>query len=47
MSLRSWLYWLARKLGDANAIAKGKFVQRYARRRAIAGAAGIINRFLK
>lgn len=30
MSLRSWLYFLARLLGDANAIARGRIVQRIA-----------------
>ena len=32
MSLRGWLYWLARLLGDVNAVAKGKAGKRIARR---------------
>ena len=32
MTFRGWLYWLARLLGDANAIAKGRAGKRAARR---------------
>ena len=30
MSLRSWLYFLARVLGDVNAIERGRILQRIA-----------------
>ena len=32
--LRSWLYWLARVLGDVNAVKRGRIGQRIARRAA-------------
>lgn len=47
MSLRSWLYFLARLLGDANAIAKGKYLQRVARKYALRKSGSTINRFFK
>lgn len=33
-STRSWLYWLAKILGDVNAVKKGKVGKRIARRAA-------------
>lgn len=31
-STRSWLYWIAKLMGDVNAVAKGKAGKRIARR---------------
>ena len=47
MSLRGWLYWMARTLGDLNAIVKGRFLQRLARRTALAKTAGLVNRLFR
>jgi hypothetical protein len=32
--IRSWLYWLARLLGDVNSVQRGRIGQRIARRAA-------------
>ena len=32
MNARGWLYWMARLLGDINAVAKGRAGKRIARR---------------
>jgi hypothetical protein len=47
MNLRSFLYQAARLLGDANAIAKGKFLQRLVRSRVHAKIGTLINRLIK
>ena len=47
MNLRSALYFVARRLGDANAIAKGKIVQRVARVYTLRKTGGWINRLFK
>jgi hypothetical protein len=45
--LRSLLYMTARLLGDANALAKGKIIQRLIRNRVHAKAGSLINRWFR
>ena len=47
MNLRQWLYRIASGLGDANAVVKGKVVQRVVRKRATKGFSSMLNRVLK
>jgi hypothetical protein len=44
MGLRTYLYALARFLGDVNAIIRGTFFQRLIRRKLLSSTASIINR---
>lgn len=46
-SVRSMLYFAARLLGDANAIAKGRIIQRLVRSRVHAKVGVLINRMIK
>lgn len=47
MNLRSQLYFVARLLGDINAIAKGKFLQRLARKALLRKTGSTINRWIR
>ena len=47
MNLRSLLYWTARRMGDANAIAKGKIAERLARVYLLRRSGGWINKLFK
>jgi hypothetical protein len=47
MNLRSALYLLARRLGDVNAIAKGKIAERLARSYTLRKTGGFISRLFK
>ena len=44
--LRGWLYWLARLLGDVNAVKRGRTGQRIARRAAGRLAGRLLRRIL-
>jgi hypothetical protein len=46
-TLRSALYAVARLLGDANALTKGKFIQRLVRNKIHAKIGGQINRWFR
>ena len=45
--MRSLLYFLARLLGDTNAISKGRYSQRVIRKKGLASTAGLVRRLLK
>jgi len=45
--IRSWLYWVAKILGDINAVRKGKVKQRIARRIAGKQSQKLMNRIFK
>ena len=47
MTIRSALYRIARLMGDINAIARGRYLQRLVRKMALRKSAGIINRIIK
>ncbi|MBA7473113.1 hypothetical protein ES707_08447 [subsurface metagenome] len=46
-SFRGFLYWLAKALGDVNAVSKGKIARRVARRKAGRMSGGLLRKLFK